>query len=129
MSSPHGDVRGVYFAAPPPPVLGSVPLVQCMPVCPPVLYYSSPVMNVAPSQPQPIYVSLGGGVATGVRGHHEQVRGRAGHSLSADQRSLSISLNHAIEAARGMREASRRMARTIATGLHHQEALSLSCMY
>ncbi|XP_070990346.1 microtubule organization protein AKNA-like isoform X1 [Oncorhynchus clarkii lewisi] len=129
MSSPHGDVRGVYFAAPPPPVLGSVPLVQCMPVCPPVLYYSSPVMNVAPSQPQPIYVSLGGGVATGVRGHHEQVRGGAGHSLSADQRSLSSSLNHAIEAARGMREASRRMARTIATGLHHQEALSQSCMY
>uniref|UniRef100_A0A8C7LKT0 AT-hook transcription factor n=1 Tax=Oncorhynchus kisutch TaxID=8019 RepID=A0A8C7LKT0_ONCKI len=129
MSSPHGDMRGVYFAAPPPPVLGSVPLVQCVPVCPPVLYYSSPVMNVAPSQPQPIYVSLGGGVATGVRGHHEQVRGGAGHSLSADQRSLSSSLNHAIEAARGMREASRRMARTIATGLHHQEALSQSCMY
>ncbi|XP_023843328.1 microtubule organization protein AKNA-like isoform X4 [Salvelinus sp. IW2-2015] len=129
MSSPHGDVRGVFFAAPPPPVLGSVPLVQCVPVCPPVLYYSSPVMNVAPSHPQPIYVSLGGGVATGVRGHHEQVRGGAGRSLSADQRSLSSSLNHAIEAARGMREASRRMARTIATGLHHQEALSQSCMY
>ncbi|CAB1332647.1 unnamed protein product, partial [Coregonus sp. 'balchen'] len=122
MSSPHRDVRGVLFAAPPPPVLGSVPLVQFVPVCPPVLYYSSPVINVAPSHPQPIYVSLGGGVATGVRGHHEQVRGGAGRSLSADQRSLSSSLNHAIEAARGMRESSRRMARSIATGLHHQEA-------
>ncbi|XP_045064004.1 microtubule organization protein AKNA isoform X2 [Coregonus clupeaformis] len=129
MSSPHRDVRGVLFAAPPPPVLGSVPLVQFVPVCPPVLYYSSPVLNVAPSHPQPIYVSLGGGVATGVRGHHEQVRGGAGRSLSADQRSLSSSLNHAIEAARGMRESSRRMARSIATGLHHQEALSQSCMY
>ncbi|KAK6316083.1 hypothetical protein J4Q44_G00136070 [Coregonus suidteri] len=128
MSSPHRDVRGVSFAAPPLPMLGSVPLVQCVPVCPPVLYYSSPVIKLAPSHRQPIYMSLSGGVVSGVRGR-EQVRGGAGRSLSADQRSLSSSLNHAIEAARGMRETSRRMARSIATGLHHQEALSQSCMY
>ncbi|KAM4634127.1 microtubule organization protein AKNA [Polymixia lowei] len=129
--SPDRGVRATYLAMPGPPVLGSVPLVQCVPVCPPpVLFYSSPVMKID-SHPQPFCVSLGGGGATAadVRGRGE-VRGHACRSLSADRRrSLSGSLNRAIQAARDMKHTSRRMARSLSTGLHYQELLSQSCIY
>uniref|UniRef100_UPI003AAF70CC uncharacterized protein akna n=1 Tax=Centroberyx gerrardi TaxID=166262 RepID=UPI003AAF70CC len=123
--------RGGYLAAPAPPVLGSMPLVQCVPVCPPpVLLYSSPVTKMD-SYPQPFCVSLGSGVgaSSGVRGRGE-VRGHTGRSVSADeQRCLDSSLNSAIKAARDMKHTSGRMARSLATGLHYQESLSQSCIY
>ncbi|KAM6986428.1 microtubule organization protein AKNA [Aplochiton taeniatus] len=132
-SSPHWDGRGVYLAAPSPPLLGAVPLVQCVPVCgaPPLLYYPSTTIKTD-SYLQSFYVSPygggGGGLSLGVRGRAE-VKGCAGRSHSADQYSLNKSLNRAIQAAKDMKAASRRMARSMATGLHHQEALSHSCIY
>ncbi|XP_056147176.1 microtubule organization protein AKNA [Lampris incognitus] len=130
-NSPDGGVRGAYYAASAPSVLSNVPLVQCVPVCPPpVLLYSSPVMKID-SHPQPFYVSVndGNGVCAEVRGRRE-VRGHSGRSLSADQQiSLNSSLNRAIQAARDMKHTSRRMARSLATGLHYQESLSQSCIY
>ncbi|KAM3874409.1 microtubule organization protein AKNA [Diretmus argenteus] len=120
-----GGVRAGYLAAPAPPVLGSVPLVHCVPVCPPpLLFYSSPVMKMD-SYPQPFCVSVhSGGASTGVRGRH------AGRSLSAgEQHSLNSSLDKAIRAARDMKHTSRRMARSLATGLHRTELLSQSCIY
>ncbi|XP_034152898.1 microtubule organization protein AKNA isoform X2 [Esox lucius] len=126
MSSPDRDKRGVLLAGHPPPVMGSVPFVKCVPVCPPVLFYTSPV-KASPSHPPLVYVPLIGGVASGVRGR--KVRSGSVRSLSADQKSLSSSLNQAIHAAREVREASRRVARSVATGLHQQEARSQSCMY
>ncbi|KAL0965382.1 hypothetical protein UPYG_G00280570 [Umbra pygmaea] len=126
MRSPHRDMRGVLFAVQPPPVMGSVPLVQCVPVCPPVMLYSSPV-KVAP--PHPVYVALSRVGNSGPRHHKEEVRCGSGRSLSADQRALSSSLNQAIDAAREVRAASRRMAVSISTGLHRQRSLSQSCMY
>ncbi|KAG7480484.1 hypothetical protein MATL_G00056580 [Megalops atlanticus] len=112
IGSPH---RGVFMAAPPPPVLGSVPLVQCVPVCPSVLYYStpSPVSMATPPYPQPFYLSLGGGAEGG--------------GVNPAEQSLSRSLSRAIEAAHCMRAASRRMARSLSTALLHQGAPSQTC--
>ncbi|XP_029921161.1 microtubule organization protein AKNA [Myripristis murdjan] len=120
--------RGGYLAAPAPAVLGNVPLVQCVPVCPPsLLLYPGPVMKLD-SYPQPLYVS-GVGASSGVRGR-EEARDHPGRSLSADERrSLNSSLRRAIKAARDMKHTSRRMARSLATGLHHQESLSQSCTH
>ncbi|XP_036383420.1 microtubule organization protein AKNA-like isoform X2 [Megalops cyprinoides] len=120
IGSPH---RGVFVAAPPPPVPGSVPLVQCVPVCPSVLYYSTPapVSMVAPPYPQPFYLSLGGGAGGGGASRFDP-------APSAEQ-SLSRSLSRAIEAARCMRVASQRMARSLSTSLLHQGAPSQTCLH
>ncbi|KAI4902648.1 hypothetical protein NFI96_028708 [Prochilodus magdalenae] len=124
MSSRPKDRRGVYLAAaPPPPVLGSVHVVQCVPVCPSVLYYSSPV---APSSyPTPHYLSRSEdrGYRSGVRGHH-----RRSHSVDT-QCSLKSSLDRAIAAASSMQDVSRRMARSLASGLQHTSPLAQSCTY
>ncbi|XP_067107195.1 microtubule organization protein AKNA [Osmerus mordax] len=124
MSYPH-----MFLAAPPLPVLGGVPLVQCVPVCSaPVLFLPSPVSE-PPSYPHPVYVVQGEGASRGVRGR-EEARGASGRSVSAGQwsldRSLDRSLNRAVLAARDMRLVSKRMTRSLATGLHHQRALSQS---
>ncbi|KAG5834196.1 hypothetical protein ANANG_G00258950 [Anguilla anguilla] len=56
---------GVFFAvAPPPPVPGSVPVVPCVPVCPSVLYVSSPALKALPSPLQPLYLSPDGGAGS-----------------------------------------------------------------
>ncbi|KAG5840831.1 hypothetical protein ANANG_G00192850 [Anguilla anguilla] len=104
-------VRG----SPSPPVLGSVPLVQYVPISPSVLYHSAPACEAPRSSAAP---------PPGVgRGGAEHVGAPA---LSMDRGSLGDSLTRAIEAARHMRAASRRMARSLTTSVRHQGALSFS---
>ncbi|XP_036384686.1 microtubule organization protein AKNA [Megalops cyprinoides] len=114
---------GVFWAAPPLSVQGTV--VPCVPVCPPVLYFSSPTLNGAPSHPQALCLPLEGsfGYAVDRRQGGRHWRSR---SLSADPQSLSCSLNRAIVAARSVRSTSRHMARSLAVGLQHQKAFTQS---
>ncbi|KAL7854107.1 hypothetical protein AOLI_G00209510 [Acnodon oligacanthus] len=124
VSSRHKNREGVYLAGPPPPpVMGSVHVVQCVPVCPSVLYYSTPV---APSSiPKPLYLSHSEdrGYRSGLRGHHRRSR-------SVDtQHSLKSSLSRAVTAASSMQEVSRRMARSLASGLQHTSPNAQSCTY
>ncbi|XP_046724063.1 microtubule organization protein AKNA-like [Silurus meridionalis] len=110
----------LYMAvAPPPPVIGSVPMLQCVPVCPSVLYYSSPV--VPTSYQKPFYVSLSDGRGSG--GHR-----RRSQSVDA-QRSLNRSLGRAITTASSVREMSQRMVRSLSSGLNHMSPLAKSCTY
>ncbi|GAA6097073.1 microtubule organization protein AKNA [Tachysurus ichikawai] len=112
---------GVYLAVapPPPPVIGSVPLLQCMQVCPSVLYYSSPVVSA--SYQKPLYISQHEG--KGYRGHHMR-----SHSVDA-QRALNRSLGRAIAAIGSVREMSERMVSSLSSGLHHMSPLAKSCTY
>ncbi|KAJ8379689.1 hypothetical protein SKAU_G00004670 [Synaphobranchus kaupii] len=113
----HRKDGGVFLTAPPPPVLSSVPLVQYVPICQPVLYCSTPTSEAPPTYPQPLHLLLDRG-GRGARSH--------AHTPPADHESLSGSLTHAIETARRMRAASRRMARSLSAGIRHRGALSLS---
>ncbi|XP_064210530.1 microtubule organization protein AKNA-like isoform X2 [Anguilla rostrata] len=108
---------GVFVAAPPPPVLGSVPLVQYVPISPSVLHYSAPACEAPLAHLRPPHLVLDGG------GRGARRRARA---LSTDRGSLGDSLTRAIEAARHMRAASRRMARSLSASVRHQGALSFS---
>lgn len=117
VSSTHREKGCVYLAAAPPPpptVLTSVHMVQYVPFCPTVLsYYSSPVASSS-IHPKPLYLSRSSedrGHRSGIRSHH-----RRSHSVDT-QHSLKRSLDHAIDATRYMHEVSRRMARSLATGL------------
>ncbi|XP_026998185.2 microtubule organization protein AKNA [Tachysurus fulvidraco] len=112
---------GVYLAVapPPPPVIGSVPLLQCMQVCPSVLYYSSPVVSA--SYQKPLYISQSEG--KGYKGHHMR-----SHSVDA-QRALNRSLGRAIAAVGSVREMSERMVSSLSSGLHHMSPLAKSCTY
>ncbi|KAM7393223.1 hypothetical protein PAMA_008053 [Pampus argenteus] len=116
--------RHRYVAAAAPPAL-----LQCKPVCSvPLLLYSGHVMN-SYSPPLCMSPSNSTGTTSGVRGRGE-VRGRKRRSLSVDkQRSMDSSLDRAIRAARYMKQTSRRMARSLASGLQYQELLSQSCSY
>ncbi|XP_076016133.1 uncharacterized protein akna isoform X2 [Genypterus blacodes] len=104
--SPERAARGRHQAAlPTATLLGGVPLLQCVPVCPPPLLLYSPPVMASPS---------------GVRGH----------SPSADdQRVLNKSLKRAIRAATNMKHTSKHMARSLATGLQHQELLNQTWIY
>ncbi|KAF7696763.1 hypothetical protein HF521_005181 [Silurus meridionalis] len=116
----HMQPGALYMAvAPPPPVIGSVPMLQCVPVCPSVLYYSSPV--VPTSYQKPFYVSLSDGRGSG--GHR-----RRSQSVDA-QRSLNRSLGRAITTASSVREMSQRMVRSLSSGLNHMSPLAKSCTY
>ncbi|KAG7320858.1 hypothetical protein KOW79_015273 [Hemibagrus wyckioides] len=117
--STHMQTGGVYLAvAPPTPVIGSVPVLQCVPVAsvPSVLYYSSPVVSA--SYQKPLYVSPS--AAKGYMGHR-----RRSHSVDA-QRSLNRSLGRAIAAVSSVREMSERMVHSLSSGLH---PLAKSCTY
>uniref|UniRef100_W5M151 Uncharacterized protein n=1 Tax=Lepisosteus oculatus TaxID=7918 RepID=W5M151_LEPOC len=133
MGSPQKEKRGVFVAAPSPPLLSHVPVVQCVPICTPVVYYPAPLARAPPSHLEPrLYLSVGGagGGATGGRGPRS--RSRHARSLTLDggsrEQSLSLSLSRAISAARGMREASRHMARSLTAGLEQQGALRQPCL-
>ncbi|XP_017570103.1 microtubule organization protein AKNA isoform X2 [Pygocentrus nattereri] len=124
VSSRHKYRGGVCLAGPlPPPVMGSVHVVQCVPVCPSVLYYSTPV---APSSnPKPLYLSR-----SEDRGYRSGVRGPHRRSRSVDtQHSLNSSLSRAVTAASSMKEVSRRMARSLASGLQHTSPIAQSYTY
>ncbi|KAK1787444.1 hypothetical protein P4O66_002922 [Electrophorus voltai] len=76
LSSTRKEKRGVFLAAaPPPPVLGSVPVLHCVPVCPSVLYPAIPV--ALSSHPKPLYLPQ-----SEDRGHRSRVRGHHRRSLS-----------------------------------------------
>ncbi|XP_047200317.1 microtubule organization protein AKNA isoform X1 [Hippoglossus stenolepis] len=108
--SPDRAARRGYHAAPAPQ--------QCMLVGPPLLVYSQPV-HVSPSNNP--------GTSSGVRGHKES-RGRMRRSRSVDgQNSLDVSLDRAIRVAQHMKQTSRHMACSLATGLQFQERLTQSC--
>nr|XP_020470799.1 AT-hook-containing transcription factor [Monopterus albus] len=64
------------------------------------------------------------GTPSGVKGH-----GRLRTRPPDTERSLNISLNRAIRAARNMRHTSSHMARSLSTGLQYQELLTQSCSY
>ncbi|XP_076140910.1 uncharacterized protein akna [Alosa pseudoharengus] len=117
-SSPRRDAGRVFLAPPPGAVLGSVPIVQCVPVYPSVLYYPGPKLKAAMPMP---YISVGTERPSQAKAYRirEGERGR----------SLSSSLDRAIIAAADMKSSSKRMVRTISTGLQHQRALSQSCLY
>ncbi|XP_041916108.1 microtubule organization protein AKNA isoform X3 [Alosa sapidissima] len=117
-SSPRRHAGRVFLAPPPGAVLGSVPMVQCVPVYPSVLYYPGPKLKAAIPMP---YISVGTERPSQAKAYRirEGERGR----------SLSSSLDRAIIAAADMKSSSKRMVRTISTGLQHQRALSQSCLY
>ncbi|XP_060930043.1 microtubule organization protein AKNA [Limanda limanda] len=106
--SPDRTARRGYHVAPPAPP-------QCMLVGPPLLVYSQPV-HVSPSNNP--------GTSSGVRGHKES-RGRMRRSRSVDgQSSLDVSLDRAIRVAQHMKQTSRHMACSLASGLQFQERLT-----
>ncbi|CAB1429675.1 unnamed protein product [Pleuronectes platessa] len=106
--SPDRTARREYHAVPQAPP-------QCMLVGPPLLLYSQPV-HVSPSKNPD--------TSSGVRGHKES-RGRMRRSRSVDgQISLDVSLDRAIRAAQHMKQTSRHMACSLATGLQFQERLT-----
>ncbi|XP_072518045.1 microtubule organization protein AKNA isoform X2 [Salminus brasiliensis] len=124
VSPTHRERGSVYLAAPPrPPVLGSVLVVQYVPVCPTVLFYSSPVAPA--SYPKPFYLSSSDdrGLKSGVSSQH-----RRSHSVDT-RHSLRSSLDRAIDATRSMREVSLRMTRSLASGLQHTSRLAQSYTY
>nr|XP_040052848.1 microtubule organization protein AKNA isoform X2 [Gasterosteus aculeatus aculeatus] len=110
--SPDGAGRSRHAAAAAPPVR-----LQFMPVCsPPLLLYSSTP-----------YVPLSHSTPSGVRGHREM---RTRHCQWSDrEHSVDTSLNRAIRAAQHMKRTSGHMARSLATGVQHQELLTQSCSY
>ncbi|KAM9450375.1 uncharacterized protein akna isoform 1-T1 [Clarias gariepinus] len=113
-------VPGVYLAvAPPPPVIGSVPMVQCVPFCASVLYLSNPVVTA--SYQKPVYIAPNEG--KGYRGHRRR-------SQSLDMRhSLNRSLGRAIATASCVRDMSERMVHSLSSGLHRSSQLAKSCTY
>ncbi|XP_043077694.1 microtubule organization protein AKNA [Puntigrus tetrazona] len=117
VSSPRGSQpmrsssqrdRGGVNVAPPPTVLGGVPVVPYVPVYPSSLYFSGPVMTQACSQPFNISVSPIRDERLGVRGHR-----RRSLSLDHQKHTLNSSLTRAIAAAKNMREVSHRMAHSL----------------
>ncbi|KAJ8339442.1 hypothetical protein SKAU_G00362280 [Synaphobranchus kaupii] len=128
MDSTH-KVGGVFLAAAlPPPAQGSVPAVPCVPVCPSVLYVSSPVLKALPSYPQPLYLCLEGSRGSAAARSHGGDR-RHARSLSADNRALGQSLARTIVAARGVRAASRSVARSLASELYQQGVVAQSYLH
>ncbi|KAI1882496.1 hypothetical protein AGOR_G00251360 [Albula goreensis] len=120
-------IGGVFLAAGPPPMVqGSVPLVPCVPVCPSVLYFSSPVLKASPSYLQHLYLSLDGGVGTMTVKNHGDDRRHARSFSATERRSMSRSLSRAIEAAHGIRATSRSISRSLTAGLHQQGVLTQS---
>ncbi|XP_058613182.1 microtubule organization protein AKNA isoform X2 [Onychostoma macrolepis] len=109
--------RGGVNVAPPPTVLGGVPVVPYVPVYPSTLYFSGPVTALAYSQPFNISVSP-------IRGHR-----RRSLSLDHQQHTLNSSLTRAITAAKNMRAVSHHMAHSLASGLHSSSFLASSCTY
>ncbi|KAJ8285689.1 hypothetical protein GJAV_G00029820 [Gymnothorax javanicus] len=112
----HRKDEGVFLPAPTPPVLGFVPVVQCVPVCPSVLYYTRP-SEAPPPNLQLFHQSLDGR-GPGLRWHTR--------APPADRESLSDSLTRAIDAARRMKAVSGHMARSLSAGIRHQGVLSLT---
>ncbi|XP_026052257.1 AT-hook-containing transcription factor isoform X1 [Carassius auratus] len=123
-SSLQRDRGGGVNLAPPPAVLGGVPVVPYVPIYPSTLYFSSPVTSQAYSQPFNISVSPVRDERPGVRGHR-----RRSLSLDHQQHTLDSSLSRAITAAKNMREVSHRMARSLTSGLHSSSFLTSSCTY
>ncbi|TSK72074.1 AT-hook-containing transcription factor [Bagarius yarrelli] len=120
MRSAHIQTGGMYLAvAPTPPVIGTVPVLQCVPVCSSVLYYSSPVASAC--YQKPLYISESG--EKDDRGHR-----RRSQSLDA-RRSLNRSLGRVIAAASSVRELSERMVHSLSSGAHHMSPLAKSCTY
>ncbi|KAF7665172.1 hypothetical protein LDENG_00151170 [Lucifuga dentata] len=90
--------------------LASVPLLQCVPLCPsPLLLYPGAAMTTS------------GGVSSGFRGCEDT----GGRALSDDEdHRVKGSLKRAIRAARHMKHTSRHMARSLATGLQYHQLLN-----
>ncbi|XP_051955344.1 LOW QUALITY PROTEIN: microtubule organization protein AKNA-like [Xyrauchen texanus] len=125
MRSQQRDRVGMNMAvAPPPTVLGGVPVVPYMPVYPSTLYVSSPLATQAYSQPFNILMSPSRDERSWFRSHRR-------HTLSMDHKphSLNSSLNRAITAARNMRQVSHHMALSLASGLQNESFLTTSCTY
>ncbi|XP_076836210.1 uncharacterized protein akna isoform X2 [Brachyhypopomus gauderio] len=98
VSPTHKEKRGVFLAAaPPPPVLGSVPVLHCVPVCPSVLYCTIPVASS--SHPDPVYFPR-----KEERDHRSKVRGHP-------------SRDHAVAATNSTRKALWHPAYTLTSGL------------
>ncbi|XP_051533350.1 microtubule organization protein AKNA-like isoform X2 [Myxocyprinus asiaticus] len=110
--------------APPPTVLGGVPVVPYVPVYPSTLYFSSPTATQAYLQPFNISMSHSRDERSGDRGHR-----RRSFSMDHQQRSLSSSLNRALTEARNMRRVSNHMAHSLASGLQNTSFLTTSCIY
>ncbi|ROL47457.1 AT-hook-containing transcription factor [Anabarilius grahami] len=125
MRSIQRDRGGMNVTLAPPPTLqGGVPVIPYVPVYPSTLYFSSPVTTPAYSQPFNVSASPARDKKSGVRGHRRR-------SLSVDHQQLPLnsSLTRALTAARNMREASHRMAHSLASGLHSSSFLTTSCTY
>lgn len=122
MRSLQRDRGGMNVAVAPRPTLQEgVPVIPYVPVYPSALYFSSPVMTQAYSQPFNITASPS---RDGVRGHR-----RRSLSLDHQQLSLDSSLTRALTAARNMKEVSHRMAHSLSSGLHCSSFLTTSCTY
>ncbi|XP_051536384.1 microtubule organization protein AKNA-like [Myxocyprinus asiaticus] len=125
MRSQQRDRVGLNVAvAPPPTVLGGVPVVPYVPVYPSTLYVSSPLATQVYSQPFNILMSPSRDEKSGVRGHR-----RCSLSMDHQQSSLNSSLNRSITAARNMRQVSHHMALSLASGLQNESFLTTSCTY
>ncbi|CAL8327508.1 unnamed protein product [Boreogadus saida] len=128
-----GSEGGPTCTAPAPPLLGSLGPVHWLPTCHPALLLCPCALTTPDSRHPYIHAHSLGCATSEVRGHGE-VRRHASRPLIAKQRdslgcSLGCSLNKALRAAREMKLSSRRMARSLASGLHYQEAQSQSCIY
>ncbi|KAK7143298.1 hypothetical protein R3I93_014454 [Phoxinus phoxinus] len=122
MRSLQRDRGGMNVAVAPRPTLqGGVPVIPYVPIYPSALYFSSPVMTQASSQPFNITASPS---RDGVRGHR-----RRSLSLDHQQLSLDSSLTRALTAARNMKEVSHHMAHSLSSGLHCSSFLTTSCTY
>ncbi|XP_048875762.1 microtubule organization protein AKNA [Brienomyrus brachyistius] len=119
--------KAASVTAPPPPSHSSEPVVYCVPVCPPVLYCPSPVLGAGPTYLRSLYRPLGGAKADAEDASLNRPR-QPGSSLLSDADSLGQSLSRAIEAAASMQAVSRHMARSLSSGLRHQEALEQLCL-
>ena len=82
------------------------------------------MLKARPSYLQPLYLSLDGSTGSALRSQAGERR--HARSRSADNRALSRSLTRTIEAARGVRAASRSVAHTLSSGLHPQGVLTQS---
>ncbi|XP_028830006.1 AT-hook-containing transcription factor isoform X3 [Denticeps clupeoides] len=122
--APRRQAAGMFMPTPPAPVLGSVPLFQCVPVYPSALScYPTPVKATPIVYTAPIsYSTLG---VSNVK----NMRNKQGHdrkhkrSTSEGPRSLSSSLRRAITAATVMKDTSHRMAQCLSSGLEHQQKM------